>query len=80
MTERDYILSKTTPFDKLCDHSIWPPVLFIIGMMLQAAYEVPFSVQRPLLIGFLISFVLAIVLRTRLSNRIATLKNEYQKL
>jgi hypothetical protein len=80
MTELDYIKSKLTPFDTLCGHSIWPPVAFIMAMIVLAAYEAPFTLQRPLLIGFLISFVVAIALRTRLSNRIAEFKNQYQKL
>lgn len=81
MTENEYILSKLTWFDKLCGHSIWPPVVLIFAMIISVAYETPFvPVQRTLLICFLVTFFLAIVLRQRLIKRVDQLKNEFQKL
>jgi len=81
MTENDYLLSKLTTRYKLCGHSIWLPLAFILLMIIGAAYELPFvPVQRFLLMCFIITFVIAIICRQALSKKIMLWKDEYQKI
>lgn len=80
MTENDYIWSKLTTWDKVRGHSIWLPLALIVALMIGALYEAPWEYIRPMLVFFLISFMLTIVLRTGLTNKVEKLKNEYAKL